>query len=116
MRNSLNKGAVAGRLFCSIAILAIAGVILWPGIMMAYNTVVFPGYETCKREISREMPDFPPYEFDWPPRVVVDPADKNVRRYPMVIISTKPDGSSYASLISCTADLSTMTFEYRFGP
>ncbi len=116
MRNSLNKGAVARRLFGSIAISAIAGVIFWPGIMMAYNTVVFPGYETCKREISSEMPDFPPYEFDWPPRVVVDPADNNLRRYSMVIISTDPDGSSYASLISCTADLSRMTFEYRFGP
>ena len=64
MRNSLNKGTAAGRLFGSIAILAIAGVILWPGIMMAYNTVVFPGYETCKRGISSEMPDFP-REPDW---------------------------------------------------
>ncbi len=116
MRNSLNKGAVAGRLFGSIAISAIAGVILWPGIMMAYNTVVFPGYETCKRGISREMPDFPPYEFDWPPRVVIDPTDNNARRYSMVIISKNPDGSSIASLISCTADLSRMTYEYRFGP
>ena len=63
MRNSLNKGAAARRLFGSIAILAIAGVILWPGIMVAYNTVVFPGYETCKWGISSEMPAFPPYEF-----------------------------------------------------
>jgi hypothetical protein len=116
MRNSLNKGAVAGGLFGSLAIWIAAGVIFWPGLMMAYNTVIFPGYETCKRGISREMPDFPPYEFAWPPRVVVDPADNNVRRYPMVIISTKPDGRSHASLISCTADLSRMTFEYRFGP
>ena len=116
MKDSLDSGAVAGRLIGSLAIWIAAGVILWPGVMMAYNTVVFPGYETCKRGISSGMPDFPPYEFDWPPRVVVDPADKNVRRYPMLIISTNPDGSSYTSLISCTADLSTMTFEYRFGP
>ena len=57
MRNSLNKGAVAGGLFGSLAIWIAAGVIFWPGLMMAYNTVVFPGYETCKRGISSEMPD-----------------------------------------------------------
>ena len=57
MRNSLNRGAVAGRLIGSLAIWIAAGVIFWPGLMMAYNTVVFPGYETCKRGISREMPE-----------------------------------------------------------
>ena len=102
MRNSLNKGAVARRLFGSIAILAIAGVILWPGIMVAYNTVVFPGYETCKREISSYLQDSLSVEFDWPPRRFSRHENADIWGYAIVMYTTRANGGGTASMVECT--------------
>ena len=43
-------------------------VLFWPALMGLYNTVVYPGYETCKRKIAKVLRDPDEAEFEWPPR------------------------------------------------
>ena len=102
MSKFVDKGTVAGCLIGSLAIWIAAGVILWPGVMMAYNTVVFPGLETCKREISRHLQGSSSVEFDWPPRRFSRQADADIWGYAIVMYTTGANGAGIASMVECT--------------
>ena len=95
-------GTVAGRIIASLAIWFVVGIFIWPGIMGVYNSVVFPGYETCKREISRHLQDSSSFEFDWPPKRVPDQLNPDVWYYSMLMHSMDPDGGSGAMMVKCT--------------
>ncbi len=101
MRNSLNKGAVAGRLVGSLAIWIVVGIFIWPGIMGVFNSVVFPGFETCKREISSYLQDSSSVEFDWPPRRFSRQADSDIWGYAIVMYTTGATGAGTASMVEC---------------
>lgn len=101
MRNSLNKGAVAGGLFGSLAIWIVVGIFIWPGIMGVYNSVVFPGFETCKREISRHLQGSSSVEFDWPPRRFSRHENADIWGYAIVMYTTRANGGGTASMVEC---------------
>ena len=101
MKDSLDSGAAVGRLIGSLAIWIAAGVILWPGVMMAYNTVVFPGFETCKREISRHLQGSSSVEFDWPPRRFSRHENADIWGYAIVMYTTRANGGGTASMVEC---------------
>ena len=102
MSKFVDKGAVAGRLIGSLAIWIVVGIFIWPGIMGVFNSVVFPGFETCKREIARYLQDSSSLEFEWPPRRFSRQADADIWGYAIVMYTTGATGAGIASMVECT--------------
>ena len=102
MKDSLDSGAVAGRLVGSLAIWIVVGIFIWPGIMGVFNSVVFPGFETCKREISSYLQDSSSLEFEWPPRRFSRHENADIWGYAIVMYTTGATGAGIASMVECT--------------
>ena len=102
MSKLLNKGAVLGRLVGSLAVWVTVGIVLWPWVMVALNAVVFPGYEACKREISRYHQNSSSLEFEWPPRRFSHQANADIWGYAILMYTTDAPGAGSASRVECT--------------
>ncbi len=87
--------------------------LFYPVLIGAANSVMFPGYETCKREIGRVLRDPDGADYSWPPRGFSHRSDPNVRGFTIQVRSTNGFGGKVADVFRCTIDESSAKTRYR---
>ena len=81
-------------------------VLFWPALMGLFNTVMYPGYETCKREIDKILRDPNGADFEWPPRRFSHRSDPDIWRYAIDVNAGNAYGGRSSKQIACTVDAS----------
>ena len=79
-------------------------ILLFPAITGVFNTFVFPGYESCKREIARSLRDPDSAYYEWPPRRFSHRTNPDIYRYAIEVRSTNGFGGVSSRQIGCTVD------------
>ena len=93
-------------------VLLVLGILLWPAIMGVVNTIAFPGYESCKREIAKVLRDPGSAEYEWPPRRFSHRTNADIWRWAIEVRSTNGFGGVSAKQIGCTVDASGSSTRY----
>ncbi len=97
----------------AFGVFLVVAILFWPVFTQLLNSVTYPGYETCKREIARSLRNPDNAKYEYPPRRSLNDPNPDIWTYAIEVRSQNAMGGTSSTMIGCIVDTTGQETKYK---